>query len=470
MTIKTTIDKISDFVDREVTLAGWLYNKRESKKLRFLEIRDGTGIIQAVVGINDVDEETWDRAGSLTQESSLYITGKVSKHPKKDEYELHVQSGGIEIIQIAHDYPISPKEHGTGFLFEHRHLWLRSKKPWAILRIRNEVIHAIRTFFYEDGFITFDAPIFTPSACEGTTDLFEVPYFDDVAYLSQSGQLYGEAGAMAHRKVVVFGPSFRAEKSKTRRHLTEFWHIEPEIAFFTLEDNLELQERMIMFIIEWVLEKCRPELELLERNIEFLENIKRPFVRLHYDDAVKQLNELKPKRIKELRSELEAIYPLESTGELPTRAEEIKREIKELGAGFEWGGDFGAPDETILTEQYDRPIFVHHFPRDIKAFYMAPDPDDERTTLSVDLLAPEGYGEIIGGGQRADDLDFLHEQIKKHNLPEKAFEWFLDLRRYGTNPHGGFGLGVERTVAWLAGVHSIRECIPFPRTIEKVYP
>ncbi len=463
MAEQPTIDRISLYVGQDVTLSGWLYNKRESKKLQFLEIRDGTGIIQAVVSIDDVDDATWKAGHALTQESSLRITGKVTKHPKRDEYELHVAGGGIEIIQIAEDYPITPKEHGTGFLFEHRHLWLRSKKPWALMRIRSEVIHAIRTFFYEDGFITFDAPIFTPSACEGTTSLFGLDYFGEVAYLSQSGQLYGEAGAMSHRKVVVFGPSFRAEKSKTRRHLTEFWHIEPEIAFFSLEDNMELQERMMMYIIEWVLEKCRMELEIVRRDVSLLERVQRPFVRLHYDDAVKQLNELKPKRIAELEKELGGAKD-------ETRRTEIEREMAEIGTGFEWGGDFGAPDETLLTQQYDRPIFVHHFPRGVKAFYMAPDPDDERTSLSVDLLAPEGYGEIIGGGQRADDLNYLIEQIKKHDLPMEAFQWYLDLRRYGTNPHGGFGLGVERTVAWLAGVHSIRECIPFPRTIDKVYP
>lgn len=463
MPTETTIDKISQFVDREVTLTGWLYNKRESKKLKFLEIRDGMGIIQAIVGINDVDEDTWEKAGSLTQESSLRISGKVAKHPKKDEYELHVTSGGVEIVQIASEYPITPKDHGTGFLFQHRHLWLRSKRPWALMRIRSEVIHAIRTFFYEDGYITFDAPIFTPNACEGTSDLFEVPYFDDIAYLSQSGQLYGEVGAMSHRKIVVFGPSFRAEKSKTRRHLTEFWHIEPEIAWFSLEDNMELMERMTMYIIEWVLRKCRPELEIVGRDVSFLENVKVPFIRMHYDDAVIKLNELKPKRIAELEGELK------TTGD-ETRQAEIKREIEDLGTEFEWGGDFGAPDETLLTMPYDRPIFVHHFPRDIKAFYMKPDPDDERTTMSVDMLAPEGYGEIIGAGQRAEDHDFLVAQIKKHELPMEAFKWYLDLRKYGTNPHGGFGLGVERTVAWLAGVHSVRECIPFPRTIGSMYP
>ncbi|HEX9745514.1 MAG TPA: asparagine--tRNA ligase [bacterium] len=428
----TTIDKISQHVDQVVTLSGWLYNKRDSKKLQFLEIRDGTGIIQAVVGINDVDSDTWDTGQSLTQESSLRISGKVSKHPKKEEYELHVISSGIEPVQIVEDYPITPKEHGTGFLFEHRHLWLRSKKPWALLRLRSEIIQAIRTFFYEDGFITFDSPIFTPNAVEGTTTLFPVEYFEHVAYLSQSGQLYGEAGAMAHRKIVVFGPTFRAEKSKTRRHLTEFWMIEPEVAWFDLNDNMDLQERMVVYVIEWVLEKCKAELEILERDISKLENIKSPFIRMHYDDAIKKLHE--------------------------------------LGQEIEWGSDFGSPDETLLTQQFDKPIFVHHFPRAIKAFYMAPDPDDERTSLSVDLLAPEGYGEVIGGGQRAEDADFLIEQIKKHNLPMEAFEWFLDLRRYGTNPHGGFGLGLERTVAWIAGVHSIRECIPFPRTIEKIYP
>jgi asparaginyl-tRNA synthetase len=458
-----TIDGIAEFADREITLSGWLYNKRESKNIQFLEFRDGTGIIQAVVAKDDVDEATWQAGQSLTQESSLHITGTVRKHPRRDEYELHVKPGGIEIVQIAEDYPITPKEHGLGFLFEHRHLWLRSRKPWALMRIRSEVVQAIRTFFYEDGFICFDAPIFTPAACEGTTTLFALDYFGETAFLSQSGQLYGEAGAMAHRKVVVFGPSFRAEKSKTRRHLTEFWHIEPEIAWFTLEDNMALQERMTMYIIEWVLGKCRDELEMVERDISFLENVKPPFVRLHYDDAVKLLNDLKPKRIAELKNELEIAAD-------ETRRADIQREIAELGTGFEWGGDFGAPDETLLTKQFDRPIFVHRFPRGVKAFYMAPDPEDERTSLSVDMLAPEGYGEIIGGGQRADDLDYLIEQIRMHDLPMEAFEWYLDLRRYGTNPHGGFGLGVERTVAWLAGVHSIRECIPFPRTIERAYP
>jgi len=438
MKSEITIDKISQYVDQEVTLSGWLYNKRESKKLQFLEIRDGTGIIQAIVSINDVDEETWLAGQSLTQETSLYLTGTVTKHPKKEEYELQVKSGGIEIIQLVQDYPITPKEHGTGFLFEHRHLWLRSKKQWALLRLRSEVIHAIRTFFYEDGFITFDSPIFTPNAVEGTTTLFGVEYFGDTAYLSQSGQLYGEAGAMSHRKVVVFGPTFRAEKSKTRRHLTEFWMIEPELAYFDLDDNMELQERMMMFVIGWILEKCRPELEILERNVSLLERIKAPFIRLHYDDAVTELNRI--------------------------------RKEQGIDEEFEWGGDFGSPDETMLTGAHDNLIFVHHFPRAIKAFYMEPDPDDERTSLSVDLLAPEGYGEITGGGQRATDFDYLVKQIESHGLPQEAFEWFLDLRRYGTNPHGGFGLGLERAVAWFAGVHSIRECIPFPRTIEKVYP
>jgi len=463
MALQATIDQIARYVDKDVTLSGWLYNKRESKNILFLEIRDGTGIIQAVVSKKEVDDATWAAAQALTQESSLLITGRVTRHPKREEYELHVKSGGIDIVQIAIDYPITPKDHGAGFLFEHRHLWLRSRKPWALMRIRSEVIHAIRTFFYEDGFITFDSPIFTPSAVEGTTTLFPVDYFGETTYLSQSGQLYGEAGAMAHRKIVVFGPSFRAEKSKTRRHLTEFWHIEPEVAWFTLDDNIELMERMMMFVIEWVLGKCRMELEIVERDVSLLERVGRPFVRLHYDEAVKLLNELKPKHIAELRKELEKTTD-------STRRADIGREISEVGEKFDWGGDFGAPDETLLTQQFDRPIFVHHFPRGIKAFYMAPDPEDERTSLSVDMLAPEGYGEIIGGGQRAADLDYLIEQIRKHDLPMEAFEWYLDLRRYGTNPHGGFGLGVERTVAWLAGVHSVRECIPFPRTIEKVYP
>ncbi len=457
----TTIYKIADFVDQEVTLSGWLYNKREAKKLSFLEIRDGTGIIQAIVGKNDVDEPTWEVVRSLTQESSMYITGKVAKHPKKDEFELHVS--GLDVIQIVDDYPITPKEHGTGFLFEHRHLWLRSQRSWALLKIRSEIIHAIRTFFYEDDYITFDSPIFTPNAVEGTTTLFPVQYFDDTVYLTQSGQLYGEAGAMSHRKVVVFGPSFRAEKSKTRRHLTEFWMIEPEIAFFDLEENMDLQERMVMFVIEWVLDKCMNELEILERDISKLTAIKRPFIRLHYDDAVKLLNELKPKRQAELKAELESTKDED-------RKTEIEREMSELGTDFEWGADLGAPDEALLTTQYDTPIFLHHFPREIKAFYMEPDPDDERTSLSVDMLAPEGYGEVIGGGQRATDLDYLLKQLEKHNLPREPFEWYLDMRRYGTNPHGGFGIGLERTVAWMAGVHSIRECIPLPRTLGSVYP
>jgi len=428
---QTYISDLGGHVGEEVTVRGWIYNRRSSGKIHFLLLRDGTGLVQGVLARNDAPEEVFERCKSVPQESSVVVRGVVSEDARAPGgYELKLRD--VEVVQESDEYPITPKEHSTGFLMAHRHLWLRSRRQHAILRVRGQVVRAIRDFFDDRGFLLVDAPIFTPSACEGTTTLFETRYFDDKAYLTQSGQLYMEAAAMAHGKVYCFGPTFRAEKSKTRRHLTEFWMVEPEVAYAELDDVMELAEGLILFIVERVLERCGPQLEELERDRAKLEAIEAPFPRLSYDEAVKLLNE--------------------------------------AGHEFEWGGDFGAPDETVLSDRFDRPLFVHRFPAAVKAFYMKRDPDDDRLSLSVDLLAPQGYGEIVGGGQRADDLAFLEEQIRAHELPRDAFEWYLDLRRYGTVPHGGFGLGLERTVAWVCGVEHLRECIPFPRMLYKIYP
>jgi asparaginyl-tRNA synthetase len=427
----TYISDLAQHVTKEVAIKGWCYNKRSSGKIHFLQLRDGTGYVQGVLVKGEVDEEVFDRAAVITIESSLIVKGIVRKDERAPSgFELSVTD--LEIIQITEDYPIGKKEHGVGFLMEQRHLSIRHRKPSAILRIRSEVVQALREYFYNDGYVLFDAPIITPNPCEGTSTLFGLDYFGHEAFLSQSGQLYGEAGAMAFGKIVVFGPSFRAEKSKTRRHLTEYWHVEPEIAFLDLDRNMQLQEDMLCYVIDRILERCPDDLKDIERDISKLEAVKPPFARLHYDEAVEIL--------------------------------------KKGGQEFEWGGDFGAPDETLLAERFDRPFFVHHFPKAIKAFYMAPDPDDDRCSLSVDCLAPEGYGEIIGGGQRAEDVDYLIAKIKEHDLKMEDYEWYLDLRRYGTCPHGGFGLGVERLVAWICGTHHIRETIPFPRTIDKFTP
>ena len=415
-----------------VTLSGWLYNKRSSGKIRFLVMRDGTGLVQGVVAKNNVSEEVFNRFDALTQESSFSMTGKVRKEDRAPGgYELDVSD--IRIISIAREYPISPKEHGVEFLMDRRHLWLRSSRQHAILRVRHQIIRAIREFFDDRGYVLMDSPIFTPAACEGTSTLFETDYFDlGKAYLTQSGQLYGEAGAMAHGKVYVFGPTFRAEKSKTRRHLTEFWMVEPEVAFNDLNDTMELAEECLEHIVQSVMKNRMPELKTLERDTNFLEKVKKPLPRISYTEAVEILHS--------------------------------------KGVNFEWGNDFGANDETVISEQFDRPVMVHRYPSAIKAFYMKRDPEDPKLALAVDVLAPEGYGEIIGGSQREDDLDVLIERIKEHNLPQEAFEWYLDLRRYGSVPHGGFGLGVERTVAWICGLDHVRETIPFPRMIYRLTP
>ena len=435
---QTYIRDVSKHVGEEITLKGWLYNMRSSGKLMFPQVRDGSGIIQGVVFKKNVPEQVWNDFEKLTQESSIIVTGTVRADERAPGgYELDVT--GVEVLQIAHDYPITPKEHGVEFLMDNRHLWLRSKRQHAILSIRAEVIRAVRDFFDSNGFLLMDTPIFTPAACEGTTTLFEVDYFEDAkAYLTQSGQLYNEATAAAFGKVYCFGPTFRAEKSKTRRHLTEFWMVEPEVAYAELDDIMNLAEEFITFIVHRVLENRRAELTELERDISKLEKIAPPFPRLQYDDAVKMLQEA------------------HSKGELQER--------------FEWGGDFGAPDETYLSNQFDRPVMVHRYPAAVKAFYMKPDAERPELALCVDVLASEGYGEVIGGGQRADDLEYLLKQIQAHGLPEEAFDWYLDLRKYGTFPHGGFGMGIERCTAWLCGIEHIRETIPFPRMLYRLKP
>lgn len=429
---KKYIDQLSKYVGEEVTLYGWVYNLRSSGKIKFLLLRDGTGIVQCVIMKNAVGEEVYKLFDELTQESSISVTGKVNKEDRAPGgYELFLSD--IKVFQIAKDYPITPKEHGIEFLMDHRHLWLRSKKQHAILRVRHRIIKAIRDYFDSNGFTLLDAPIFTPNACEGTTTLFETPYFDlGKAYLSQSGQLYAEAGAMAFGKVYTFGPTFRAEKSKTRRHLTEFWMMEPEVAFNDLYDNMDLIEDFLEYVVQTVLKERAEELKTLERNTQYLENVKKPLPRIHYDEAVEILRKKTPE--------------------------------------FEWGNDFGGADETIISEAFDRPIMVHHYPAAIKAFYMKRDPENPKYAMAVDVLAPEGYGEIIGGSQREDDLNTLLERLKEHNLPESAFNWYLDLRKYGSVPHSGFGLGIERTVSWICGLDHIRETIPFPRTIYRLNP
>jgi asparaginyl-tRNA synthetase len=429
---RTWIADLGSRVGREVGIRGWLYNRRSKGKLHFLILRDGTGICQAVAFRGDVDDELFDRIGKLPQESSVRVRGVV----KRDErapggYELGLTD--LEVVAESGEYPIAKQSHGPDFLLSNRHLWLRSRRPFATLRIRHTVVRAIRDFLDRRRFTLVDAPVFTPAACEGTTTLFKVDYFDeDTAYLTQSGQLYMEAAAMAFGRVYCFGPTFRAERSKTRRHLTEFWMVEPEVAFADLDDIIALAEEMVVSIVERVLETHAEDLKVLERDLAPLEAIRAPFPRIGYDDAVRALN----------------------AG----------------GIAFEWGGDFGAPDEEFLSQREERPTIVHRFPAAIKAFYMKRDPEDDRLSLSVDFLAPEGYGEIIGGGQRADDLDYLLEQIRAHDLPQEAFEWYLDLRRYGSVPHAGFGLGLERTVGWICGNRHIRECIPFPRMLYRIYP
>jgi len=428
----TRIESLGDHVDRQVTLKGWLQGKRSSGKVCFLLIRDGSGTVQTVMSRADVPSEVFDRYDDLTPESSLTVQGRVRREPRAPGgFELHLTD--LNIIQVAEPYPIAPKEHGPDFLLKHRHLWLRSRRQQAIMRIRAEIIEALEDFFRQEGIQRLDAPILTPSACEGTSTLFEVPYFDHGnAYLTQSGQLYAEAGALALGRVYTFGPTFRAEKSKTRRHLTEFWMIEPELAFADLDDIMALAENMIQCFVDRVLERRRAELEALERDIPTLEKVRPPYVRMTYDQALEKL--------------------------------------RDQGAGPEWGQDLGAPDETLLSEAVDRPILLHRYPAQAKAFYMKSDPEDPRLALCLDVLAPEGYGEIIGGSQREDDLQALLTRMDRLGLPREPFEWYLDLRRYGSVPHAGFGLGLERTVAWICGLKHVREAAPFPRLMDRFYP
>ena len=425
------VENVSAHEGNEITLRGWVYNRRSSGKLQFILLRDGTGVIQCVAFKGNFTPEEFEMLDKLTQESSIEIRGKVRKDSRSPGgYEMDV--AGFKIVQLAENYPITPKEHGTAFLMENRHLWLRSSRQHAILKIRHEVIKACRDYFDDLGFTLVDTPIFTPNACEGTTTLFETEYFDQKAYLTQSGQLYNEATAAAFGKVYCFGPTFRAEKSKTRRHLMEFWMVEPEVAYATLEDTMQLAEGLICFIIERVLTRRRPQLEVLERNTSILENISRPFPRLGYDEAVKKM--------------------------------------QAAGSEIQWGGDFGGGDETIFSEQYSSPVMVHRYPSEVKAFYMQPDPERPEVALCVDVLAPEGYGEIIGGGQRVHDSDLLMQRLKEHNLSIEPFQWYLDLRKYGTVPHAGFGMGIERMVAWMCNLGHLRETIAFPRTLYRIYP
>jgi len=425
------IEDLKEHEGEDVEVRGWLYNSRFSGKLVFLIVRDGTGFAQGVVSLKDVGEEIFERAKKTTLESTIVVRGTVRADKRAPGgYEILVKD--VEILHLTEDYPIGPKEHGVGFLMAHRHLWLRSKKQWAIQRIRNELVKAIRDFFYERKFVEFDSPILTPSACEGTTTLFDIDYFGEKAYLSQSGQLYNEVGAAALGKVYCFGPTFRAEKSKTRRHLMEFWMVEPEVAFLDLDENMKLIEDFVSYIIQRVIKNKAYELEILERNTERLKKVVPPFPRISYDEAL----------------------------------EILKRKGKEIP----WGEDFGGDEETAISEEFEKPVFVHRYPKECKAFYMKEDPENPKLSLSVDLLAPEGYGEIVGGGQREDDYNKLKERMKEAGIPEEPYRWYLDLRKYGTFAHSGFGLGIERTLAWISGIHHVRETIPFPRLLEKIYP
>ena len=436
----TTIAEIGKHEGNSVTIRGWLYNLRESGKLLFPQFRDGSGVIQGVLPKNAVAPAVFEAIKTLTQESSVVVEGRVRADKRAPGgYELDVTN--VQVVQRVAEsdpYPITPKEHGTEFLMEHRHLWVRSQRQASILRVRAEIVKSVRDFFDERGFTLTDPPILTPAACEGTSTLFPVDYFDEQAYLTQSGQLYIEATAMALGKVYSFGPTFRAEKSKTRRHLTEFWMVEPEIAYAQLDDLMDLAEGLISFMVKRCLDRRRADLQAIGRDISKLEKIEPPFPRMSYDDAVKNLQEGFAK------------------GALETK--------------FEWGGDFGSPDETYLSAQFDKPVMVHRYPATVKAFYMEPDPQRPELALCVDVLAPEGYGEIIGGSQRMASHELLLQRIHEHNLPEEAFKWYLDLRKYGSVPHGGFGMGIERAVAWICGLEHVRETIPFPRMLNRLYP
>jgi len=426
------VEDLKHHVGQEVTLKGWLYNLAGKGKLYFLQVRDGSGIVQAVLSKADVPEEVFAKASQLKQETSIIVTGQV-REDKRSALGVELGVKELQIVALpTADFPISPKEHGTAFLMAQRHLWLRSKKQVAVLRVRHEIIKQIRSYFDSHGFVLMDAPIFTPNACEGTTNLFEVDYFDEKAYLTQSGQLYGEAGAMALGRIYTFGPTFRAEKSKTRRHLTEFWMVEPEVAYLDLDGDMDLAEDFLVSVVQNVLKNRRAELEILERDLSKLERVQKPFPRIRYEEAIAILNK--------------------------------------KGKDSKFGDDFGADEETAISEEFDRPVMIHRYPAAIKAFYMKRDPQDPRVALALDVIAPEGFGEIIGGAQREDDLATLEQRIEEHKLPREAFEWYLDLRRFGSVPHAGFGLGVERTVQWICGLHHVRETIPFPRLMGKIEP
>ncbi|EAG6792601.1 asparagine--tRNA ligase [Listeria monocytogenes] len=430
--MKITINQASEFVGKEVTIGAWLANKRSSGKIAFLQLRDGTGFMQGVVVKAEVGDDIFATAKALTQETSLYVTGTINEDTRSPfGYEMAVS--GVEVISESHDYPITPKEHGTEFLMDHRHLWLRSNRQHAIMKIRNEIIRASYEFFNKEGFLKIDPPILTGSAPEGTTELFHTKYFDEDAFLSQSGQLYMEAAAMAFGKVFSFGPTFRAEKSRTRRHLIEFWMIEPEMAFYKLEDSLQVQENYVAFLVKAVLDNCRLELDRLGRDVSHLEKMVAPFPRITYTEAIERLHEL----------------------------------------GFDdivWGDDFGAPHETAIADSFEKPVFITHYPKAIKPFYMPEDPENDQVVLCADMIAPEGYGEIIGGSERIHDLETLQARMEDFDLDQEAYSWYLDLARYGSVPHSGFGLGLERTVAWISGTEHVRETIPFPRLLNRLYP
>ncbi|EAC8099058.1 asparagine--tRNA ligase [Listeria monocytogenes] len=430
--MKITINQASEFVGKEVTIGAWLANKRSSGKIAFLQLRDGTGFMQGVVVKAEVGDDIFATAKALTQETSLFVTGTINEDTRSPfGYEMAVS--GVEVISESHDYPITPKEHGTEFLMDHRHLWLRSNRQHAIMKIRNEIIRASYEFFNKEGFLKIDPPILTGSAPEGTTELFHTKYFEEDAFLSQSGQLYMEAAAMAFGKVFSFGPTFRAEKSKTRRHLIEFWMIEPEMAFYKLEDSLQVQENYVAFLVKAVLDNCRLELDRLGRDVSHLEKMVAPFPRITYTEAIERLHEL----------------------------------------GFDdvvWGDDFGAPHETAIADSFEKPVFITHYPKAIKPFYMPEDPENDQVVLCADMIAPEGYGEIIGGSERIHDLETLQARMEDFDLDQEAYSWYLDLARYGSVPHSGFGLGLERTVAWISGTEHVRETIPFPRLLNRLYP
>ena len=440
-----SIQNIADYVGQQVTIKGWLYNSTRKGKLMFLRLRDGSGMTQGVAFRPEIGDDLFEELKRLGQESSVIITGLVRENERAPGlpkgYEIAVE--GVEVVQDVADYPITPKEHGIEFLMDNRHLWLRSSQQWAIMRIRTTIKRAIIDFLDNEGFLNIDTPIITPAAAEGTSTLFELGYFDDKAYLAQTGQLYNEANIMAFGKVYCFGPTFRAEKSKTRRHLTEFWMVEPEMAYFDLDDLMDFEERFIEYIAQTTLAKRRPELELLERDLTALENIKAPFPRISYDEAIERLAAIR-----------------EATDD-----PELKEQL-----AIEWGDDFGSPHETELTKQFDRPVFVYGYPTQVKAFYMEPWPGRPEVCKSVDLLAPEGYGEIIGGSERMSDPDVLVAAIEKHELPLEHYQWYVDLRKFGSVPHSGFGLGLERTVAWICGIDHIRQTSPFPRTLNRMNP